>query len=551
MNNRWTRCVWLLLLGCTYARAQALVPVTGVSPPAEVHCPIYHPPPPSEAGLALRAGDYAHAVALYRAVAANTGQDEAAFAQSNSGLVDALVAQGRSAEAVTVAFDALQRYSKNAVLLDAYGRVRLRRGEMGAAAIALYAARGSDPCNARVHYDLARYLHLDADYASEQKELQRAHSIEPDSAAITYELKKLSTTRKNALDDLNRRLAPRDLSPQTRSSLQNSLDLLRVRDQGSCELLQPIKDVTIPLTSVGPTSNGMYAVAIDIALAGRRKRLELDTGASGITLSRSAAKVAGVQQEAKMGITGIGDQGPSSVSLGHVADIKIGSLELRNCLVEITDKTLLPDVDGSIGGDTFSSFVLTLDIPDRNLRLTQLPPSPDDEASRPTPALLDTESELMDHPPLHDRYIPAEMATWTKAFRSGHKLYLATSINGGQSRLFLMDTGSPGEALIAMDTAKEVASLSPSNSVVGGANGEVNRVSTTERIDLQFAGLRENLRNVPVVNLGAVGMDGGSDVAGILGFGTLRNLVIKIDYRDSLVQLLYPHSEAERSSKPK
>jgi hypothetical protein len=72
-----------------------------------------------------------------------------------------------------------------------------------------------------------------------------------------------------------------------------------------------------------------------------------------------------------------------------------------------------------------------------------------------------------------------------------------------------------------------------------------------ERIDLQFAGLRENLRNVPVVNLGAVGMDGGSEVAGILGFGTLRNLVIKIDYRDSLVQLLYPRSEAERSSKPK
>jgi predicted aspartyl protease len=450
-----------------------------------------------------------------------------------------------------VAFDALKLHSKNAVLLDAYGRVRLRRGEMGEAATALYTARASDPCNARVHYDLARYLHLDAEYASEQKELQRAHSIEPDSAAITYELKKLSTTRKNALDDSNRRLAQRDLTPQARSFLQNSPDLMRVQDEGSCEVLQPIKDVTIPLRSVGPTSNGMYAVAIDISLAGRRKSLELDTGASGITLSRSAAKVAGVQMEAKMGITGIGDQGPSSVSLGHITDIKVGSLELRNCLVEISDKTLLPDVDGSIGGDMFSSFVLTLDIPDRNLRLTQLPPSPDDEAFRPTLAMLDAESELIDHPPLRDRYIPAEMATWTKAFRSGHKLYLATSINGGQSRLFLMDTGSPGEALIAMDTAKEVTSLSSSNSVIGGANGEVNHVSMAERIDLQFAGLRENLRNVPVVNLGAVGMDGGSEVAGILGFGTLRNLVIKIDYRDSLVQLLYPRSEAERSSKPK
>jgi predicted aspartyl protease len=507
----------------------------------EVHCPIYHPPPPSEAGLALRAGDYAQAVALYQAVVAKTGQDEAAFALSNSGLVDALVAQGRSVEAVTVAFDALQRYSKNAVLLDAYGRVRLRRGEMGEAATALYAARGSDPCNARVHYDLARYLHLDADYASEQKELQCAHSIEPDSAAITYELKKLSTTRKNALDDLNRRLAQTELAPQTRSSLQNSLGLLRVQDQGSCEVLQPIKDATIPLTSVGPTSNGMYAVAIDIALAGRRKRLELDTGASGITLSRSVAKVAGIHEEAKMGITGIGDQGPSSVSLGHVADIKIGSLELRNCLVEITDKTLLPDVDGSIGADTFSSFVLTLDMPDRNLRLTPLPPFPDDGASRPASPFLDTESELMEHPPLRDRYIPAEMATWTKAFRSGHKLYLPTSINGGKNCLFLMDTGSPGEALIAMHTAKEVTSLSPSGNVIGGANGEVNDVSTAERLDLQFAGLRENLRNVPAINLGAMEIDGGSDVAGIIGFGTLRNLVIRIDYRDSLVQLLYPH----------
>ena len=54
-------------------------------------------------------------------------------------------------------------------------------------------------------------------------------------------------------------------------------------------------------------------------------------------------------------------------------DIKIGSLEFKDCAVEVMDKGNVADSDGLIGMDVFSRFLVTLDYPMRKLLLAPLP----------------------------------------------------------------------------------------------------------------------------------------------------------------------------------
>jgi predicted aspartyl protease len=128
------------------------------------------------------------------------------------------------------------------------------------------------------------------------------------------------------------------------------------------------------------------------------------------------------------------------------------------------------------------------------------------------------------------------MADWTSAYRSGHKLLIPVKLNGGVPRLFLLDTGSPGAVLLASNAAQEVTSLSHSEKSFVGANGKVATVEDAASIELDFAGLRQEFRNVPALDLGKEAMADGSQVSGILGFDLLRRLIVSFDYRDDLVR---------------
>jgi hypothetical protein len=102
-----------------------------------------------------------------------------------------------------------------------------------------------------------------------------------------------------------------------------------------------------------------------------------------------------------------------------------------------------------------------------------------------------------------------------------------------------MDTGSPGEGLISVAAAREITDVSESNRLVKGASGMVRDVSTAGTVDITFGGIREKLHNVTAIDMGRVGIADGVEISGIVGFYTLSELVISIDYRDSLVQLIY------------
>src|SRR5260370_18200169 len=75
---------------------------------------------------------------------------------------------------------------------------------------------------------------------------------------------------------------------------------------------------------------------------------------------------------------GIGSAGRKAAYTAFADDIKIGSLEFRDCQVDVIDQRNVIDSDGLIGMDVFSRFLITLDYPMRKLLLAPLPRRPKD-----------------------------------------------------------------------------------------------------------------------------------------------------------------------------
>jgi len=508
-------------------------------PAAKLSCSIEQPTPPTDASRAFNKRNYSEAESLYRA-AASAASAEPDFAAATAGLVRSLIDENKSHEAVDTANAALKLHPTNAVLLDALGEAYYRRGETDQAAVTWNAAGKADPCNAHVHLDMARFFHFNAEYASEQRQLEVAHQLAPHNKAIPrpYSATAHTETKEEMIDRLTDRLDSSELSPDAKASLQRTINVLQAQSRGTCEVTNPKPTSQIPIVPIANGPTDMYAAGLEVTLNGKKKRFELDTGASGLLLSRSVARAAGLISEAESQGGGIGDQGPTTELLAHVDDIKIGDLDFHNCLVRIFDKKDVLQVDGLIGADVFSSYLVTIDVPSRMVRLAPLPPRPDDTAA--TSQTLDTSgADAQNESAPRNRYVAPEMATWTKVFRSGHMLIFPTNINKGPWRLFLMDTGASYEGLISIDAAKEVTGVRGSDIVIRGVSGKVNDVHSADDITIYFGGVGQQLHGVPAVDLSAVGRSSGVEISGLIGFVTLRELIITIDYRDSLVHVVY------------
>jgi hypothetical protein len=268
------------------------------------------------------------------------------------------------------------------------------------------------------------------------------------------------------------------------------------------------------------------------------------------------AKAAGLIPELETKTGGMGDEGLASTFITHVDDIKIGSMRFKNCRVQVLEPgkiagRLPDDIDGLIGPDVFSDYVVTLDFPERQMRLEPLPPRPGD--SSPTVTSLATSEDAQAGMSLadsaRDRYIAPEMKDWTPVFRSEQSLIFPTYIGKAPVKLFIMDTGA-SQSLISLDAAREVAQLSGFDAPTSrGMNGEVQKVLVADKVTLGFAGVRQVVSQMTSEDTSSVSRSIGVDISGFIGFPTLRELVISIDYRDNLVHVVYDPAKGYHGTK--
>lgn len=499
---------------------------------------------PSPADQAMNRSDYTQAEQMASAVLKERPDDTLAIAT----LISSRLAQGRLDDALDLARKQLAEHPKEALLEDTLGDVALRRGEPEQALAAFGDALRMDPCLARTHFDISRYLSLSGMAASARKQLEMAHSLAPEDLAIQRAWKAATAvplTPEQRIAQLREGIEAPGATPEQKAGAAEAIKAIQARERGDCK---PVAVVDSTRFEMVPIANGpgrpLYAVGLDVQMNGKRKRLEIDTGASGLLISRGSAISAGLVPEAEIKTGGIGDQGPASAFVTHVDDLRIGNMQFRNCLVRVLEKRSTLDVDGLIGMDVFRNYLITLDTPSRQVRLAPLPKLPDDAASSDDLATAGANTEIAPatiglRPVLHDRYIAPEMKEWSRIYRIGHQLIIPTRIGNAPSKLFIMDTGA-STPIISPQAAREVTHVDAnSSSRVRGINGEVKNVSQAEAVTIRFAGVQQLVRGMASVDTSAISHNLGLEIAGFISFPTLSELIITIDYRDDLVNVVY------------
>lgn len=527
-----------------------------------VSCHVILNTTPSPAEQAFLQGDFDHAASLYQETLQKNPNDVAA----TIGLVQVLLRQQKVKDADDLVQKALAADPKSVLLLVAEGEVQYREGKPWLAAATADSALKLDLCNPQLHLLRARLFRLNSNYASAVKEINTAYSLAPNDPSIRLRWLE-NLPRQRRVSELEGYLtSPRGDDPDEVRNLHLYLDYLKKRtDQPrrACRLVSDTSSTSIPFSPLMEDGTHIRAWGLEVKVNNHSARLEIDTGASGLVVSRSVANHAGLQRFSNEEMGGVGDQGDKAGYTAFADSIKIGSLEFRDCEVDVVDKREVVDSDGLIGMDVFSRFLVTLDYPMRKLLLDPLPPRPGDAAqSKPTldtATTVDDDDDDDDSGPApsanaqktapkgpHDRYIAPEMKNWTSVYRVGHNLILPASLNNSSIKLFILDTGA-FSTTVTPAVAREVTRVHTNGDmIVEGISGKVDKVYTANEINFKFANLSQKVVDVVAFDTPNLSRSVGLDVSGFIGFTALGQTTMKIDYRDGLVNFSYDPNRGYR-----
>jgi Flp pilus assembly protein TadD/predicted aspartyl protease len=543
--------------------ALVLMASLGCHPAHAVSCNIVpvHTPTPAES--AYLHGDFEHAATLFQEQLQQNPNDPALTV----GLSKALLSQQKIKEADDLLQKVLAIHPDSVALKTALGELQYREGTPWLAGATASEASKLDPCYARAHLLAARIYRINSFYASASREIATAHKLDPHDPRI--HLQWLYTLPvKQRMEDLESYLAnDTGDDPEDLKRLRLYLGYLKKQSDEphkACHLVSETAATTIPFARIMLDATRVRAYGLDVKLNDHNARLQIDTGAGGLVVSRSVANRAGLKEFSRSTAAGVGDKGDKSSYTAYADDIKIGGLEFRDCEVEVVDQRNVVDTDGLIGMDVFSRFLVTLDYPMRNLVLGPLPPRPDETASVKPTLQTSADEDATEDPESdspggiaktaakatprgpYDRYIAPEMKTWTPVYRIGHSLIVPASLNGSSNKLFILDTGAFATT-ISPGVAREVTKVhSDSNIRVKGVSGEVDKVYTAEKITFRFANLSQEVHDVVSIDLSGISKNEGTEISGLIGITALGQTTMTIDYRDNLVHFSY---DANRGNK--
>jgi len=512
----------------------------------DLHCHVIPAHEPSPAEAAYLSGNASQAESLYREALGKSPHDAALAA----GLVRSLLREQKVEDAASTINAELSLAPNSVPLLTASAEVQYRQGKITEAAASADQAFRIDACNPRVYLIRARILRLNSMYASERRAIGIAHALDPWDVDIrrtwltTLALSQRIEEQKQFLAAAN------GMNAEERARAEHGLTNLVNRasnpDQ-NCHVTSSISSTElafVPIMSEG-NSRRIQSWGLRVLFNNTETVLGVDSGASGLIINRVIAERAGLKPIGRVQLGGVGDQGPQGGYVAHVDSIRIGSLEFRDCMAEVTDRKDILGMDGLIGTDVFSSYLVTLDYPMRKFQLSQLPPHPTDTSA--TVATLNTAAgdpgagagSAGQSPSPQDRFIAPTMKDYVGFLRSGHYIILPTVLNHKSQRLFMVDTGAFSSA-ISPEAAREVTKVHGSSpGAVRGLNGDVAKVSFSEAVLFQFAGIQQQNNDLYSFDTSGLSRGAGLEISGFLGSTVLRQLTISIDYRDGLIKFDY------------
>ena len=526
------------------------------------------PPELAAADQLYRAGKFAEAEVGYQGVLKNDSKlAPAEVLLAQVGLVRAMLRQQKIDEALDTVNAALAVQPNAAALLAAKGDGQFRNGEMSEAEISYLAAKKVDAKEVHAYLGLARLYGSYSLYRKAYEQLQSAHEVAPDNIEVQRVWLHM-LPRKERMAALEAYLSgPHPDDEDETKWMTEYLGFLKAtadKPVHACRLVSKVEQTETKLeTMYGADSHRMRGIGLPVKLNDRNARLLLDTGAGGIMVSHRVAEKAGLTPISAAHFGGIGDKGLQSGYTAVADHIRIGELEFKDCVVTVSDKGSVADEDGLIGADVLGAYLIDIDLPGMQLKLSPLPKRPEDTVA---PKSLNSEGEEQANaeqkeesvneptpkdqnspPPTatparrlpKDRYIAPEMADWTKVFRFGHSILVPTSVNNSKPMLFGLDTGAFSN-LLSVRAGRQVSKVSSEERVrVHGLGGEVDKVYSSDKATLRFGHFQQANLGIITLDLSTISRHTGTEVSGFLGFAMLRQLELELDYRDGLVDFKY------------
>ena len=523
----------------------------------------------------FQSGDFADAILMYQ----HALKTDPKLVPAQAGLILAYLRSDQVDAAVELAKSSLVAQPNSAMLLGAMGAVQYRRGEFPESERSFLSAWKIDPNLVQPYLGRALLYRTASLYRKAYELIKRAHEIAPDDPEVQLAWIELLPRRERlkALQAYLDSLHPDD--PEEDKALHSWLEYLKATvDQPvhACKLANNIEKTETQMQIFRRDARHVAGYGLLAKINDHNQRLLLDTGASGILINRKAAEKAGLKRISSLTFGGIGEKGERDAYFAVADDVRIGELEFKDCVVTVSEKSMGLDEDGLIGADVFSSYVVDIDIPGDMLRLTPLPKRPEDQAVKPSLASeedsdLDGEEQAESAkrpkaeekpvadksavtPPSprlpRDRYVAPEMANWAVVYRIGHDLLIPTRVNDDKAMLFILDTGAFGN-MMSTKAARSVTKVRSDDSYkIKGLSGDVNKTYSADKATLQFGNVREPTKDMVAIDLSGVSKHLGVEVSGFIGFSTFRQIEMKIDYRDGLVEFLYDPSRLPPGLRP-
>ena len=490
-------------------------------------------PPPTDADLALAAGDWSRAETLYQAHL-SSARTIANFA----GLTKSRLSQNKMAEALETAQAAASALPTSAEAQTLIGDVLFREGQIPAASLAFSNAISLDPCSARAQFGIGRIADLLPNHDLAARKLNLAHKLAPHDAEITTAF--LATLPDSQRVDALRAFltSQPSLPPVAIKDLNVQLTLLE--QKGTCTVTQPFSSASIELDPDMFSTKVPRGWGVRVKINnGATALLDLDSSVSGIVLSAKDAENDGVHALTPT-------KEPGDTYVGFADRIRIGSLEYDNCPVTVVPASALADHNSLVGTDFFKDHLIHIDFVTQTLTLDQLPRVPGAAPAEP------------ENP-------PASPATgWAHVYIVGNNILLPTLINNKGPYLFLLDTGvypsviSPPIARTELAATEDLTinligtsaaiikvmaregGPSTGHPLVHGPSGELLPILRPRKnTAYQFAWNKYGDLSPISFDLSPKSRDTGIEIGGLLGFGVLQNFSIEINYRDSLVRITY------------
>jgi predicted aspartyl protease/Flp pilus assembly protein TadD len=509
------------------------------SHPQTVTCTVDTSPKPLSAPLAsalhlYRTGKFDGAVEAYSSIISSGGPD---LVLAYTGLARVYLKQNKVNDAFDAASKAVALTPGKTPATTAMGEVYFRQGKMVQAEQSFLNPLQACDVDPRSYLGLAKIYRATSNYKRAANAVAQAYKIDPVDPDVQRAY--MATLSRTELIQFLRDYLSRETNDdaEQRKNFEHELVVLEYQSEQpgrTCRITSKLTSTDARLEELLNGPNRIRGYGLMVKVNGSSAKLRLDTGAGGILIDKKVAEKAGVKRIVEQDSKGLGDKGAAAGYVGFADTLQVGDLQFAGCPVRVVEQNSIVDENGLIGTNVFSSYLVDIDFPHAKLKLTQLPPYPNEP---PAEATLESHPVLGSR--LHDRFIAPEMRDYTPIFRFQHALLIPTKVNDSAPMLFLIDTGAFDNS-ITPDAAKQVTKISRSDYFkVKGISGEVKDVYIADKANLQFAHFKDDRQGLITFNMDGPSKAWGTEVSGILGFGMLRLLDIKIDYRDGLVDFIY------------